>query len=269
MTVSTIECMDYPLFTGILGDVPVNEKIIINTINQYSYCIAEKDPEFKQALLGSDVLLPDGIGMVLATRLLKRSKIKKIAGADLHKHFLTKLDETGGSCFYLGSSNETLAKIKERLQIEHPNIKVGIYSPPYKSSFSDTDTEEMINAVNSFNPDVLFVGITAPRQEKWITDNKETLNAHVIGGIGAVFDFYAGTVKRPDQIWINMGLEWFVRFVHEPKRMWKRYFYYGPSFVLTLLNKTAKKTFNLSRYIVRQTATFKVSYIKIDFKPKN
>ena len=269
MILSTVECMDYPLFSGILSDIPVNKKVIINTINQYSYCIAEKDAEFKRALLGSDILLPDGIGMVLATRLLRHCKIKKIAGADLHYHLLKKLNETGGSCFYLGSSNETLLKIKERIHAEHPNIRVGSHSPPYTSAFTSGDTDSMVNAVNTFNPDVLFVGITAPRQEKWITHNKEILNAHVIGSIGAVFDFYAGTVKRPAQIWINLGLEWFVRFVHEPKRMWKRYFYYGPSFVLTLFNKTIKKTFNLSRYIVHQTVTFKISYVKFDFKEKH
>jgi N-acetylglucosaminyldiphosphoundecaprenol N-acetyl-beta-D-mannosaminyltransferase len=266
MSLPTVKCMDYPLFSGILGDVPVNGKIVINTINQYSYCIAEKDPEFKLALMESDVLLPDGIGMVLATKLLTRSKIKKIAGADLHLHLLKMLDETGGSCFYLGSSNETLLKIKDRIRLEHPNIRVESYSPPYTSAFTTTDTTIMVDAVNQFNPDVLFVGITAPRQEKWITLNKDRLNTHVIGSIGAVFDFYAGTINRPGQIWINMGLEWFVRFIHEPKRMWKRYFYYGPSFILTLFNKTVKKTFNISQYIVHQTATFKISYVKFDFK---
>jgi N-acetylglucosaminyldiphosphoundecaprenol N-acetyl-beta-D-mannosaminyltransferase len=93
----------------------------------------------------------------------------------------------------------------------------------------------MIEAVNAFQPDVLFIGMTAPKQEKWAFANKEFLQAPVICSIGAVFDFYAGTVKRPSKAWIRCGLEWLVRFAKEPKRMWIRYGYYGPIFLKYML----------------------------------
>ncbi len=95
----------------------------------------------------------------------------------------------------------------------------------------------MVNAVNDFQPDVLFVGMTAPKQEKWVYKHKDRLDAKIICAIGAVFDFYAGTVDRPQQFWINLGLEWFIRLYKEPKRMWKRYLYYGPVFVFHILKE--------------------------------
>ena len=148
---------------------------------------------------------------------------------------LQELQQKGGSCFYLGSSENTLLKIKERVAREFPNIRVGTFSPPFKPEFSHTDNEKMLETVHDFRPDVLFVGMTAPKQEKWAFAHKEQLDTKIICTIGAVFDFYAGTVERPSAFWINLRLEWFIRLVKEPKRMWKRYLYYGPVFIKHIL----------------------------------
>nr|WP_067060028.1 WecB/TagA/CpsF family glycosyltransferase [Mucilaginibacter sp. L294] len=228
---STVRLLSYSVFSGELNQISINNKCVINTINQFSYAIAEKDAEFKKALISSDVLLPDGVGITAAVKFLKRENIKKIAGADLHMHFLERLNYTGGRCFYLGASESTLCLIKAKVKSEFPNVTVGSFSPPYKSSFSEADTNLMVNKVNAFGPDVLFVGMTAPKQEKWIYKNKDELQVNIICAIGAVFDFYAGTVTRPSKFWQNMGLEWFVRMVKEPRRMYKRYLYYGPYFL--------------------------------------
>jgi len=227
----TVKLLSYSVFSGELNQISIDRKCIINTINQFSYAIAEKDDEFKQALIHSDVLLPDGVGITTAVKFLKKEHIKKIAGADLHQHFLERLNSTGGRCFYLGASENTLSLIKANLKSEFPNVTVGSYSPPYKNIFSESDTDLMIRKVNAFRPDVLFVGMTAPKQEKWVYKNKDKLQAKIICAIGAVFDFYAGTVTRPSKFWQNMGLEWFIRMVKEPRRMYKRYLYYGPYFL--------------------------------------
>ncbi len=147
----------------------------------------------------------------MAARVLTGKKIVKIAGSDLHKVIINALNQRKGSCFYLGSSEPTLQKIRERLLREHPCVKVGSFSPPYKAVFKKEDTDSMINAINEFNPEVLFVGMTAPKQEKWVHENRHLINAPVICSIGAVFDFYAGTVKRPGKFWISIGLEWLPR----------------------------------------------------------
>ena len=234
---STVPLLDYSIFDGTLNQIGFSGKTLINTINQYSFCIAEKDLAFKTALQGSDVLLPDGMAVVAAIRLLDNKKIKKIAGADIHLHLLKELNQKGGSCFYLGSSENTLLKIKERVAIEFPNIRVGTYSPPYRSEFPHDKKSKKVEAVNAFQPDVLFVGMTAPKQEKWAYSHKEYLDVKIICSIGAVFDFYAGTVERPSSFWIDLKLEWFIRLLKEPKRMWKRYLYYGFVYVGIVLKK--------------------------------
>ena len=232
---SSLPLLDYTIFDDSLASINYTQKQLITTINQYSYCIAENDVDFKKSLQNSDILLPDGIGIVIAAKLLKKQKIKKIAGADIHKYLLEELNIHSGSCMYLGSSENTLAKIQQRLAIEYPNIKVATYSPPYKSEFSKEDNQKMVAAVNAVKPDVLFVGMTAPKQEKWSKKHEQFLETNTICAIGAVFDFYAGTVKRPSQFWIRLKLEWFIRLVKEPKRMWRRYLYYGPFFLYLLL----------------------------------
>jgi N-acetylglucosaminyldiphosphoundecaprenol N-acetyl-beta-D-mannosaminyltransferase len=237
---------NYFIFCAPFSTILIEDKILINTINQYSFCIAEQDSGFKKALQESDILLPDGMAVVMALRLLTGKKIKKIAGADIHLHLLQELEQKGGSCFYLGSSENTLLKIRERMAIEFPNIKVQIFSPPYKPEFSREDNNLMLEAVNAFQPDVLFVGMTAPKQEKWACTHKEQLNTKIICSIGAVFDFYAGTVQRPSRFWINLRLEWFIRLLKEPKRMWRRYLYYGPVFIGLILEKKIQTVFKPS-----------------------
>lgn len=230
-TTTSVPLMEYSIYNGDLFNLDSSKKTLITTINQYSFCIAEEDPEFKKALLQSDVLLPDGMAIVSAVQLQTGKKIKKIAGADIHLHLLNDLNKKAGSCFYLGASERTLAKIKERLAIEFPNIEVATYSPPFKSHFSKFENKQMIDVINAFAPDVVFVGMTAPKQEKWAFHHKSQLKTKTICAIGAVFDFYAGTVERPSLFWVNLKLEWFIRLVKEPKRMWKRYLYYGPVFI--------------------------------------
>lgn len=229
------EAFPYKFFDQELKMLPKGQRLVINTINQYSYCVAEKDPDFKTALMESDVLLPDGIGIVKLSSWVFGRSIKKIAGEDLFYHLVGRMNEEGGKCFFLGSSTKTLEKILSRMKTDYPSILVGCYSPPYMDKFGDEDTKAMIKAVNDFEPDTLFVGMTAPKQEKWVHQVKEQLNVSTIASIGAVFDFYAGTVVRPGSFWINLGLEWFIRMVKEPRRMWRRYILYGPVFLIYIL----------------------------------
>jgi len=239
----TIDCLGYSIFNDVLNNIASDKKLLINTINQYSYCIAEKDPQFKEALKGSDILLPDGVAMVLAVRLLTSYRTKKIAGADLHQFFLEKCNAEKKTCFYLGSSSKTLTKIQKRLQREYPQLNVGFYSPPYKQRFTEEDSLKMVEAINVFKPDILFVGMTAPKQEKWAYMFRNEVNAKIICSIGAVFDFYAGTVRRPGKFWIKIGLEWLLRLVKEPKRLWRRYLYYGPFFLFLILKEKVRPKF--------------------------
>lgn len=238
-----IDLLGYNIYRNRLDCIPfhsIESKIVVNTINAYSYVIAKSDFHFKKSLQKSDVLLPDGFPIVLATRFLCGEKIKKIAGEDLYFHLMKIANQRSLKVFFLGSSENTLELINNRVKLEFPNVKAEFYSPPYKIVFSNEDSAAMINAVNAFKPDFLFVGMTAPKQEKWVTDNSMELAVKVICSIGAVFDFYAGTVKRPSPFWIKLRLEWFVRLVREPKRLWKRYFIYSPKIFIDVLAEKFK-----------------------------
>lgn len=231
----TVMLGDYNVYTNYTLEQIPHQQTVINTINPHSWVTARHDETFRQALLGSNGLIPDGTGIVWACRWLTGLRIPKMAGADLHQMVLTVLNQTGGSVFYLGASKRTLTKVAERIHAEYPRIRVGTFSPPYREEFSAEETETMIEAVNTFRPDVLFVGMTAPKQEKWIAANRHLLHTHFISGIGAVFGFYAGTSARPPQWMIRFGLEWLGRLLKEPRRMWRRNFISTPKFLFHLV----------------------------------
>ncbi|MEM1339439.1 MAG: WecB/TagA/CpsF family glycosyltransferase [Bacteroidota bacterium] len=234
-TLKTVKIECYNIFASTLDTISVksNEKSIINTINAHSYIVAKKDLEFRKALIESDVLLPDGEGITFMAKILKKLKISKIAGADIHDYLLRISEEKGLKCFYLGSSESTLEKIKAKHGEKYSNIEFNFFSPPFKSVFSPADNQLMIDKINSIHPDVLFVGMTAPKQEKWVHENKEKINAKIICSIGAVFDFVAETKKRAPNWIIKNKLEWLYRSF-TAWRLTKRYMYSTPLFLVEL-----------------------------------
>ena len=201
-------------------------KLLINTINAHSFNTAKKDKLFAEALTNGDVLIPDGVSIVKACKWIKAKSQPKerIAGWDLFEFEMNKLEKKGGTVMFMGSSQKVLDLIVKRAAKVYPHLKVVTYSPPYKPEFSDEDNTAIIEAINNANPDLLWIGMTAPKQEKWTYSHWKDLNIHChVGTIGAVFDFFAGTVERAPIWWQEHGLEWLYRLLKEPKRMWRRY----------------------------------------------
>ena len=238
-------------FKSQLSDLP-EQKLLINTINSYSYTMARKDILFAEALLKGGELIPDGAGIVMAFKWLKKQKIERIAGWDLFLYEMQKLNTTHklqmngiavkATVFFLGSSDKVLAKIKDRAAYDYPNIEIYTFSPPFKSEFTKEDNQKMIDAINMVQPNLLWIGMTAPKQEKWAYLNYDNLdvNGH-IGTIGAVFDFYAGTIKRAPLWWQVHSIEWLYRLINEPKRMWKRYLIGNVKFIFYIINEKFNK----------------------------
>lgn len=208
---------------------------VVNTINPHSYIETKKDKAFYSALQSSDVLIPDGSGIELAVRIINKVVVKKIAGADLFYETMHQLNMSHGKVFFLGSSDKVLESMEEKSLTEFPNVALKVLSPPYKDNFDEGDHASFLAAVNDFSPDVLFVGLTAPKQEKLIHQLKHDINVKMVSGIGAVFDFYAGTVKRPSDFWVKLHLEWLVRLLGEPKRLWRRNFVSTPLFLFEII----------------------------------
>lgn len=211
-------------------------KLLINTINAHSYNTARKDSLFAEALTNGDVLLPDGVSIVKACKWIKAKSLPKerIAGWDLFVFEMEKLEreseelrtksEESKIVMFMGSSQKVLDLIVKRAAEVYPHLKVVTYSPPYKPEFTDEDNKAIIDAIHAANPDLLWIGMTAPKQEKWTYSHWKELNIHChVGSIGAVFDFFAGTMKRAPMWWQEHGLEWLYRLLKEPKRMWRRY----------------------------------------------
>ena len=229
-----------------LADIPKG-KVLINTINAYSYNVAQKDEVFAHALVEGDYLLPDGAGVVKACRWLKGQSQPKerIAGWDLFAFEMQRLNEKGEiknekspRVMFMGSSEKVLALVRERAAKDYPNLEVLTYSPPYKDEFSEEDNAAIIAAINQAKPDLLWIGMTAPKQEKWAWKHWDELDIDChVGTIGAVFDFYAGTAKRAPLVWQRHSMEWSYRLIKEPKRMWKRYIIGNPLFVWNVIKE--------------------------------
>ena len=238
-------------------------KLLINTINAHSFNTAKKDKLFAEALTNGDALIPDGVSIVKACQRIKAKSQPKerIAGWDLFEFEMNKLEQLGVrneecgennseldnsqsasadnsklkiqnskfrerplTVMFMGSSQKVLDLIVKRAAEVYPHLKVVTYSPPYKPEFSDEDNKAIIDAINAADPDLLWIGMTAPKQEKWTYTHWKELNIHChVGTIGAVFDFFAGTVERAPMWWQRHGLEWLYRLLKEPKRMWRRY----------------------------------------------
>ena len=222
-----------------LAEIP-DGKALINTVNAHSFVVAQQDDAFARALRDGDYLVPDGISIVKACKWLKVSNPprEKIAGADLFAFEMDRLNRKGGKCFFMGSSEAVLAKIREKAAEAYPNVTVETYSPPYKPAFSEEDNAAIIAAINAADPDLLWIGMTAPKQEKWAFEHWGELNIHChCGTIGAVFDFFAGTVRRAPEAWIKAGLEWLYRLLKEPRRMWRRYLVDNPRFISLVIRE--------------------------------
>lgn len=139
---------------------------------------------------------------------------------------------------FMGSSQKVLDLIVKRAAEVYPHLKIVTYSPPYKPDFSDEDNKAIVEAINAADPDLLWIGMTAPKQEKWTYSHWNELNIHChVGTIGAVFDFFAGTVERAPMWWQRHGLEWLYRLLKEPKRMWRRYIIGNTLFLWNMLKE--------------------------------
>jgi N-acetylglucosaminyldiphosphoundecaprenol N-acetyl-beta-D-mannosaminyltransferase len=208
-------------------------------INPHGYAAALHDHSYSDALHAADWLVPDGAGIVLASRFLGGQIRHRVTGSDIFWSVQEELDRKGNSkVFFLGSTERTLMKIRDRMAADFPRVRVvGTYSPPFKATYTPSEVDDMISAINSTAPDVLWVGMTAPKQEKWIHANHARLNVRFVAAVGAVFDFYTGQVKRSHPVFQRLGLEWLPRLLQEPRRLWRRMFISAPVFAWHVLQE--------------------------------
>lgn len=194
-------------------------------VNPHSLEIARRDREFHDALMRADWVTPDGAGIVLGSRLLGGRIPERVCGPDILPALCEQLNRyyPGTRLFFLGSSPENLAELRARMLADYPNLTVaGMLSPPYRTEFTDEDLNKMIGAVNETDTDLLWLGLGAPKQEKWAYRHRVRLRVKLIGPIGGAFDWYTGRIKLPPLWMQRAGLQWLHRLVQEPRRLWRR-----------------------------------------------
>lgn len=201
--------------------------------NPHSLVAAKDDRQFLAALGAADLLIPDGTGIVLASKILGGTITHRVTGSDILTGIAERWEkEQGRSFFFLGSSDEVLSKMKARMSKEYPHVSVcGTYAPPFKQHFSDEENNRIIDTINRAAPTALWVGMTAPKQEKWVYEHRHRLNVPFIAAVGAAFDYFAGSKQRASALLQEAGLEWLPRLLREPRRMWKRNFVSTPIFL--------------------------------------
>lgn len=188
------------------------------TPNPEIVMVAQKDEELMNILKAADLVVPDGIGVVLATKLYKEQIKERVAGFDLVQNVFSEMQDTEHTVYFLGG-DPGVAKVAAKKMIKmYPNLKIVGTKNGY---FKQTDEKEILSEIRKLKPTLLLVGLGAPRQEKWIYENLRFTNAKICIGVGGSFDVMAGYVKRAPTVFRKLGLEWFYRLLCQPKRFFR------------------------------------------------
>lgn len=214
----------------------MRKQIVASCVNPHSLVEANKNTDFFNALNNAEHSVCDGTGSAIALKMSGCNNIPRITGHDYFTGIMSKANNKNKiKVAFFGSSQKVLNLIHSQIKKDYPNIEiVALISPPF-GEWSQEKNAEMISELNAANPDILWVGMTAPKQETWVYQNRSKLNAKVIGNIGAVFDFYAGTKPRAPEWACKLGIEWLHRLIKEPRRLWRRNFVSTPKFLLLYL----------------------------------
>ena len=200
--------------------------------NVHAVMASAEDPELREALLGSSLNVPDGQPLVWAMNLLGYPLDDRVYGPELMARSCARAAESGQRLYLYGGRNQgALVQLALNLRQRYPGVKiVGGYSPPHRP-LTDEERDAVTEEINASRADVVWVGIGVPKQEKWMAEMRPRLEAPVLVGVGAAFDFHAGLVPQAPSVLQESGLEWAYRLAHEPRRLWRRYFRYNPRFV--------------------------------------
>ncbi len=217
------------------------QRCYVCACNVHTVMASSEDPELRAALLSPLALnVPDGQPLVWAMNALGHSLTDRVYGPELMARAFARAAETGQRCYlYGGRDQEALAQLERSLRRRFPGVNiVGGYAPPFRA-LSAEERAAVAQAINDAEPDVVWVGIGVPKQEKWMALMRPHLEAPVLVGVGAAFDFLAGLVPQAPPWVQKAGLEWAFRLTQEPRRLWRRYLRYNPRFVAAFARQLA------------------------------
>jgi N-acetylglucosaminyldiphosphoundecaprenol N-acetyl-beta-D-mannosaminyltransferase len=201
--------------------------------NVHSVVTAHLDPGYRAIVNAADMATPDGMPVAWALTKLGFPRQQRINGPDLMWRLCERAGASGERMYFYGGSQPTLALLSAKLESAFPKLAIaGMESPPYRA-LSDQEVRETIERINSSGAAIVFVGLGCPKQERWMAQQRGKICAVMIG-VGAAFDYHAGTLKRAPPWMQDNGLEWLYRLVKEPRRLWRRYLVTNAIFVLRI-----------------------------------
>ena len=205
---------------------------------------SQRDESLRRIHNRAGMVTPDGMPMVWLGQLGGHSNMTRVCGPDMMLEVFKESVARGYRHFFYGGNEGVPELLKNRLEEKFPGINVvGTYSPPFRSLTEDED-QNIVTMINETQPDIVWVGLSTPKQERWMAAHMNRLEAPVLVGVGAAFDFNANLKKRAPLWMQKSGLEWLYRLLDEPKRLWKRYLINNPLFILGVI----RQTLGLKRY---------------------
>ena len=217
----------------LLGWAHARASRYVTICNVHVVVSASHDALYREVINGSDMATPDGAPVAWMLRRLGFVDQPRISGPDLMWALCERCSRESVPVFFYGSTQATLTLLEQRLRAAFPGLQIAMESPPFRALTAEEDAATVDN-INVSGAGFVFVGLGCPKQECWMAAHRGRINAVMIG-VGAAFDFHAGSVPQAPEWMQESGLEWLFRFCAEPKRLWRRYLFYNPYFIARLM----------------------------------
>lgn len=237
-----ISVVDIPKACAYIEDCIVRrEKTYICIAPVSTVVDCQKDAEYRRIINGAGMTTPDGVPLVWLGKLRGEKTIARTYGPDLMQALCGLSQQRGYRHYFLGGTREKNNLLVEKLKTRFPKLEIaGSYAPSLRS-IGEIEEGSVLDQIKVANPDVLWVGLGSPKQDYWMRNHREKLDVPIMIGVGAAFDFIAGT-KRQAPLWMrHCGLEWLFRLCCEPRRLWKRYLFGNTQFIYFLIKDMMKK----------------------------
>lgn len=226
-----------------MKDVLSNVDLLIKSNKSHYICVSNvhtvvtgiKDTQYRNITNTSSMSIPDGMPLTWVGRRRGHKDMSKCSGPDVMTELFELSEQKGYTHYFYGGTEDVLKLLEKKLKNNYPKLNIaGMYSPPFRSLNEDEDVE-IINKINQLDPDIIWIGLGAPKQEIWMSEHVSKIKSSIIFGVGAAFNFHAGTVKRAPLWMQNHGIEWLHRLIKEPRRLWKRYLVTNVVFLVSLI----------------------------------
>ena len=230
-----VSAIDPPMALAIIEDwIQRRDAHYVTITGVHGVMESQADPEIRSIHNRAGLVTPDGMPLVWASRLAGQRHVRRVYGPDLMLAACRRSLETGWRHYLYGGAEGVPELLAARMSERFPGLEIaGAFSPPFRS-LTDAEDEEIVRRINATRPDIVWVGLSTPKQERWMASHLRRIEAPVMVGVGAAFDFHAG-LKRQAPKWIQgSGLEWLFRLATEPRRLWRRYLRNNPAFIASV-----------------------------------